>query len=299
MTCGSAQGAQAKFAVQNGSTLNSSGTEIDLLHENVRQIIRTKHTDGIRGTRSLHTNRQRTVAQFVTGSFAFNPAPTDLDVILELILGASASGDTFALAEDLQDFVIGKDLDGVLWQYKPCYVNRAIFQARAGGLLECIIEVVGEAESTLASWLPTAMGETIAEQPFTMADSMGALVLDSNAIEMMSFRVTIDNNLDMRFVNKLTPTSICPKTRRTTLDVVTPYKSTNERALYTDGVTAETGTLTFTNSTVSTLFTFASLVKDPETPTIPGKKEITQHTRYVAYETDAAKELVVTSDATV
>tara|TARA_Y100000310_G_scaffold344117_1_gene455219 strand:- start:1943 stop:2617 length:675 start_codon:yes stop_codon:yes gene_type:complete len=223
----------------------------------------------------------------------------DLDTLLPLILGAAESTDTFALAETIPDCIIGKDLDGVLYDYAESKVNRAVFSSQAGGLLELRMDFLGVAQASLGAWPSITLGTTLADQPLVHSDSTTALNLDGNAIAMMNWRMTIENGLDLRFTNSLTPTSICPHWRKITVEFTIPYFSANEKALYTTGISAIAGDVTFTNSAVSTKFDWAALHLEARTPVIRGKKEIAQHLKYSALETASAKELVVTNDSAV
>ncbi len=301
MACNASQGAQARLAIEQAAAITSSAYEVEFTNESIEQIISIVNSDGVRGTRSLHSNRTRDRAQFVQGEITTHPSPADLDVWLPMILGAAASGDTFALAETIPAVAIAKYLDGEYFDFTGCHVNRAIFQSQAGGLVELKVQFMGTTEdATPSSWVPAGgMGSTAADQPYVHSDSTGALVLASDAIAMMNWRLTIDNGIDMRFTNSLTPTSLCPTTRSISLEFTLPFNSADEVDVYTDGTTAKTGTLTFTNGSVSTLFTFPALHQEPQTPKVQGKREITNYVKLVAYETDAAKELVVTNDATV
>ena len=297
-TCNGKHGAKSRFAVQQGSTFDTGAIQLPITRETIQNIQTITDSDGIRGTRSLHSNRARITSKLIRGSFWLHPGPSHLDTLLPLILGAAEATDVFALDEAIPGFKIGKDLDGDVYEYTDCVVARAVFQGRAQGLVELRVDVVGKTEAT-SSWPAMGgLGSTLDDQPYVFADAASALELpNSTAVEMQAFRLTVDNFPNVRFVNSLTPTSLCAQKREITLEVVAPFYTTAEKALY--ATTEITGGLTFTNSTVSTDFDFAALRPETRTPVIPGKEEITHSLRYTARETASAKELVVTNDSTV
>jgi len=57
-------------------------------------------------------------------------------------------------------------------------------------------------------------------------------------------------------------------------------------------------TLTYTNGSMSTIFTFVSLIAPSNSPIVTGKTELTLSLEFVARMSSTTKEIAVTSDAT-
>lgn len=297
---GGAQGWKGRMVVENGSSLTTGGTQFNFLRENVRYREGVRFNDGIDGDESRDVNQTRDDIKLTAGSIWFHPTPNNLDTWLEIIMGGTKTVNAIALTADLSAASLGVDLDTDLFQWaNSVYVNKAVFSGRPGGFLECRLDVLAGAQTDLSSWPGVTVTTTLADQPYNFEDSV--LTLNSNAHEYFGFRLTIDNNLEPRFVNSLTPNAFCRVDKRTVdLDVILPFETANELALYsgrTTGIT--TNTLAFTNSTVSTTFTFGTLRNNPETPSIPGKREIVHQARYRSYKDSSDDELAASNDSTV
>lgn len=305
MACNSAQGAQTRYAIEQNTDLTSAAQPLAVYRDTLEQVIQVADPQGMWGTRSLASSRARAVRQFVRGSWWLQPTPNDLDVLLPLILGVAEATDVFAIGEPNLECTLAKDLDTDLWQYNECHVTRAVFEGQAGGFVDLRLDFVGKEEVAEASWLPSAISQSnAADEPYVFADADNSgtsrLVINSNALEMTAFRITIDNHIEPRFVNSLTPTSFCPAARDVKLDVVLPYSTANELAAYTDGTTEVAASLTFVNGNVSTLFNFPALVNEPRTPKVRGKTEILHEmslTARASGTTANTYELKVTHDA--
>jgi hypothetical protein len=124
------------------------------------------------------------------------------------------------------------------------------------------------------------------------------LTLESATREVKEFILQINNHIDPRYVNSLSPTALCPGDRTVMLRTVHPYDSGNSGLLDT-ALAGAAGTLAVTNGNVSTSFAFANLKSSFDDPTIRGLGEIDLILDMTSYQaTDGTKELIVTNDST-
>ena len=287
------QGAQSNLAMDAATPVDGSSEPFEFKSFGIKKLATIIGDEGIRGTRSHSKERTRDGIYTVGGPIVLEPSPIDLDKLLPRILGAAESTDTFALAETLPSFSVGVDLVADAFEYTDCYVNRAIFRGTPGGLLELELDILGKTQIDL-SYPSLTLGVATNDVPYTYQE--GVCTLNALARDIISFELTIDNFLEARFTNSLTSTSITPQDRLITLKTVTPYTS-GEINLYTQSTAGTSGSLVFTNSGLSTTFTFANLQPPQDTPVVTGKTEITMELTHVARRSGATLELVITSDS--
>lgn len=294
------QGAQAEMAM-DPTAIDASSEPYEFVSESLQKRGIILDTNGIRGTRSHAKERARNGTYSVEGTVTLHPSPVDLDLLLPRILGAAAAGDVFNVAETIPTFVVEVGRVGQTFNYSACKVNRATFRNSAGGLLELALDLIGVAETVdvIGNFPSLTLGVTAADAPYVMSDAV--LVLAGNTIEAIDVEVLVDNALESRFATgSRTATSVTPTDRIVSLNVTIPFSTANELALYdleATGVGA-TMTLTYTNGSLSTLFTFVSLIAPSNSPVITGKTEVTLSLEFVARKSGATAEIAVTSDAT-
>lgn len=294
------QGAQALLAMDT-TAIDASSEPYEFVSESLQKRSNILDTNGIRGTRSHNKERVRNGTYSVEGTVTLHPSPVDLDNLLPRILGAAAAGDVFNVAETVPTFVVEIGRVAKTFEYAGCKVNRATFRNSAGGLLELALDLIGTTETidAIGNFPSLTLGVTAADAPYVMSDAV--LVLGGNTIEAIDVEFIVDNALESRFATgSRTATSITPTDRIVSLNLTIPYNTANEVALYdleATGVGA-TMTLTYTNGSVSTIFTFISLIAPSNSPIVTGKTEITLSLEFVARMSSTTKEIVVTSDAT-
>ena len=309
MACSS--GASARLAVVEDGVFDADALPIPFLYENIQKQGRIIGTRAISGTREQRTQQTRIGSYQVAGRFSFNASPLVLDALLPWILGADeAATDTFKTAEDLQEFDILVDRVGGVFQYTDCKVNRAIFRAQGGPgdseeeFLECIIEVIGKTENEAATWGGTIPAYSIAATslPYLLSDATGAITINSNVTEVKNFVLVIDNHLEPRWVNSLTPTEICPQDRTIMLRIENPYTTVSDPQLYNLAAakTGVTGSLVFTNTPAVLTFTFVGLQWADQSPNVIGKQSIPLFVDFIARSKGAAANdaLIITNKLT-
>lgn len=299
------QGVQARFCTEPGSaphTFDTASEPFEFLAENVAKNGPLFNPNGIRGTRSPCFNRTRKGPYTVSGQVRMNVSPADLAIWLPRIMGANASGDTFALAETLPAFGCLFHRIAQTFEYTDCYVDKAVFRGHASTsnnsppLIEMTLDIVGTTE-VLGTTFPVVTLDctSAAHQPYIFSD--GVVTLGGSSRPMMNFLLLIDNHLDVRFTNSITATSITPLSRTVALRTKNPFTS-SELALYDQAVAGASGSLVFTNGAVSTTFAFSKLQVPAQSPVVMGKQEIPLYLDMISREA-GTKELVVTNDSTV
>lgn len=298
MTQPATMGYQVKLSMAASGTGIASYTEAyEINGETLKRRNKILDPNGQRATRSRPSERVRFDVDDVSGSVNFDASPLMLDLLLPRILGAAKSGTTFALADTLPTFDVlvernSAQSDG-RYLYASCYVNRAVFRARAGSFVELVLDLIGVSETPSATAFPAITLPT--DYPYVFTDGVLNIV-SLSGVKMMDFELTIDNFLHRRYSNSLLATSITPMDRLITLTTTNPF-TTDERTLQNQVLAGAAGTIVFTGPASNVLtFTFGNLQAPDDTPTASSKlQENPLKLVMVARTLSTTKELVVTS----
>lgn len=289
-------GYKAKLAFDAATPFDTSSIPFEFLSCGLTATKNRIQSEGIRGTRSRFGERTADGLIDVGGSIVMNPSPAELDWLLPRILGADESTDTFAVADDLPEFVAMVDKVNKVYTYTGCKIGQATFTASAGQLVQLTLDIVGKTESEGNSGTFPAITVNL-ENCYVFHH--GALTLHSSARVVNDFTLTINNALDVQFRNSQTASSIVASDRIVTLSCTVPYDSDNDE-IYTNerGGTYASGSLVFTNGGYSTTFTLNSLRGVAVGPVVAGRnQELLLPLNYQAYQISTTKEIVVTHDA--
>jgi hypothetical protein len=283
-----------RFAKLGMGTTSTVDKPLDFASESVGKIPTVFDANGIRGTRSQHTDRTREGIYTVSGSILFPaPAPKELDTLLYWTTGSAKSGNTFSLAETLQLFYLSVDRTLKVYTY-DCIASRVAFRSSSGQPLSVQMDVEGMSETIAnAGTFPSLTLETGA--PFMFHDCV--CTFGGTAKEIFDLEIVVDNMpaLD-RFVNTQKRSAIPTMGRVVSVLTRTPFTS-DEIALITTSAVAVVAT--FTNGTVSCQFTMPAVRFTAKTPTVVGPDEIVIEHPGVARRTDGAAELTSVNDSTV
>lgn len=246
-------------------------------------------TNGIRGTRSHASERVRRGLRQTGGSLLFNPTPAELDILLPWILGGTKSGNTIPLAESLTALYARTGRDGTFHLYDGLKVSSASFSASEGGLLQVAVQVVGIDEASSSA----PAGSITDAAPYIFYDA--AATVGGSSYSFRSCGVSIDNGLETRYNNSVTPSSIHAADRQVTTQLGMPYGDAS--ALYGSALAGVAVVLTFTNGGVSLSFSMAA-VQSPRQPLeLGGRRARTLNWSGVARKSGSTAELVVTNDS--
>lgn len=248
--------------------------------------------NGIRGVRGHQYERVRRGTRQTGGTLLFNPTPADLDILLPWILGAAESSDTFALAETVSARYIKASRDGTVHKYDGLKVNAATFSASEGSLLQLAVEVVGVDEAS-ASAPAVAI---VDDAPYVMMD--GTATIAGDTVAFRSIEVGIQNQLETRYNNSATPSSVHAVDRLVTVGLQLPFGDQSSLYGSSSAFPGAQVVATFTNSTKSLSFTMVK-VQVPRTPNELGNRAARNlNWRGVARRSGTTQELVVTNDST-
>lgn len=250
-------------------------------------------TNALRGTRSHGSERTRRGTRRVDGTLLLAPNPIELVTLLPAIFGGTPSGTSYPLGESLTLFNLFGVRDGTVYTYSDCAVESATFSAQEGGPMTLSLTVVGKDEAASGSAGSAAIDVTT--QPFTLMDA--AVSVAGSSREVSGFELTIQNVLEVKYRNSLTPTQIVATDRIVTLSL--PISLGTDSALYGSAVGGVAATITLTNGTVSLAFSLAK-VQAPKEPLPFGQRGILDFPwRGVSRKSGSTLELVTTLDSTL
>lgn len=303
-------GVQCRIGVKEEVTEGTAVTVdklLELISGDIALAEEGVNAAGMAGSRSRASARTRAGTRKVSGSITLQPNAIEWALLLPWILGADASGTTYALAELLQPFTVTVDkdngTDGKVFTYNGCKIAKAVITAEQGApvSLQCDIEGRDEAIAN-AGTFPSLTLDT-ATGPFLTSDCAGAITVGGTAFPFRRMVLTIDNMLDTeRFLNSTTRSGMQPKDRIITVELSGPYGG--KETLYPTAATLAAGvavSCTFTN-TIAAVSLALSLPKvhfPRKTPAWNGREEVdltlTGEARWSSAVND---ELVVTLDST-
>lgn len=308
MAC--AQGALSRLLVEPlDGTFDVDSEIYDFLHEDLQKQGRLVGGRGITGSRSNYANRVREGAYSIGGKISTYTCSADLDLWLPRILGGAEAADVFDVADALPTFGVMVGRVSGVFQYAGCYIDKAIWRAQGGPgdgepeLVEQVLLIQAKTEDSTAS-LPTLPTLSVASnrRPYICSDCVLTI---GSAFQFHDFVILVDNHLQPRWVNSLTPTAICPQDRTVMVRVTFPFTAADDAVLsgvyqLSTRATGVTATMVMTSPAAgcSTTFTFTGLQWAQVSPVVTGKEEIRLAVDFVARKTGSASELVVTNDST-
>lgn len=257
--------------------------------------------EGVEGTRSYRHENAVKDQYVVGGTVTLHPTPVDLVAWLPRILGAAASGTTFALAETVPEFRVTHHKVSKNYDYDGCKVNSATFRSSAGSpKLSLEMDIQGKTETQNTDAFPSIEISTL--QPYV--HSQLVLTLGGTAYTVEDIAININNFLQLdRFFNSTTRVDLLEGDREITMSCLFPF-GTDEAALYDLAIAGVAGTAVWTNGAYSITFTFAKLQAPAETAPFAGRRGETKlrvNFNARAISTAGAittRELVVTNDST-
>lgn len=316
MVSTASMGHQAKLAIKTETTYGTLAvpdTQLIFASESVGKTAAIIERQGIRGTRSHVADDARQGPYTVSGTIVLEPTPADWVVLLPLIMGGSASGTSYPLAETLKSFSLLVDRVADRWCYVGCVVTRATISGTKGGLVRLSLEIVGQKEGKIVSsaFVEGAAGTADAfpsltpsvAPPFMFNGDFSLTLVSVASRETESFELVIDNAVVAdRFMNSLTIINAPAGDRMVTLTTSHPYAS-GYTDLYEQALAGSAGTLALTTyptslGTYSLTFTFGTLQVPSRSPVVQDKSEIMLNLNMVARKTGSTPELATVLDST-
>jgi hypothetical protein len=288
-------GHQSRLSMAAAGTAIGSYTEAyEFRSEGLRATREIVESKGIRGTRSEPIERTRDGIYRVGGTVGFHATGSMLDLVLPRIMGAAESTDVFAVAETLPEFDVLIDRVARRFVYGGCKVSRATFRASAGGALELDLDINGKTETVSATAFPSITAPT--DPLYIWSDAV--CTVEGSARIVTQWELTIDNQLETRFSNSQTATSVHTQGRVVTVSMTVPYTS-DEIDLYGINASGASGaTFVLTNGGRALTFTVGALMVADSSPVVGGPGEILLQLSGTAKSTGSTKELQITNDST-
>ncbi len=294
---------------QTGSaprTFDVDSKRHEIIYENVGSNRTLEHTNAITGSLSKLISGVREKSYLSQGTIAVQPSPAQLSIWLPRIFGGALSGTNIPLTDDLPTFDIMIYRENGLFQYTDCVVAQALLRGKTsnGGqtseFMELLINVIGKAELTSGLTWPNPeppLATTADYLPYMFPET--TFTVGATNISYESISMAVNNNLDVKFFNNRTAQCVRSTGRDVEIELQSPFTCVNLAQSLALNTAASTGSLLMAFSTMSTQFAFPALRNEFSTPTIAGKQMLPLKFNLKAYATAAAKEVVITHDATV
>lgn len=244
---------------------------------------------GKRGTRQPYECRSRIVAERILGGFSIKPTDTEIDWIVERMIGDNITGYPAGSAspgETLPQWHIWVDKGGEqTFLYSPVLFGSVTISGAELAELIWRCELVGTAETQPSDLTPVPLVDC--DNQFIFSDC--ELTIGGTAYSIKSFDLTIDNQFgDGQYENNTQRSIFESEGIAVGLDIVAAYRS-DTKALYRRGIAGDDNcTLEITDGTNTYTFTFGNLKAPATGPTVPSVGEITQSLSFQAFRTTSA-----------
>jgi hypothetical protein len=269
-------------------------------YRSLQKIGKIYHPDVIIGSREEVSERARKGPYFYGGWVWLTLTPGHAATIFPWILGADASGTTFALAETLQALGVLVDKVTTTHEFYNGVINRAVIQGRQNGpnganWIRIGLQLFFRSYAVGTSYPSLTLDVTGQYAPLVYED--GVLTLAGSSREVKAWTIDINNYVEPRWVNNLEATALCPSRRTVRMSAVCPYDS-GTSALYDPALAGVSGSLVITNSSTSITFTAGTIQIDTQTPVIEGKRELDLKLDMSLRKSGSTSSLVVSIDST-
>lgn len=272
--------ATVEFEFLPGSTLGFNETFLD--------------TEGIRGSRSHVIDRIRRTQGRVEGRLMFAPTPAELVTLLPMGYGGTPSGTSYPLAEaiSLSNWIAVRD--GTSYAYAGVGVDTMTISASVGGPMTVALDVIGKTETANSGTIGSNTIDASTGGPFVLSDL--AVTVAATSYEVDAITITVQNRLEVKYRNSVTPTQILATDRVVTVDL--DLSQGDAAALYGSSIAGVAVVATFTNGACSVAFTM-SKVAAPKQPLPFGERGVLNLPwRGVAKKTGSTDELTTVLDST-
>jgi hypothetical protein len=309
-TC-AAQGVFGKILIEPKTAEGDADPTFDNLSERYTFMYETMAANRkLNGTRSIVGTRSQYQTQLSKepftpmGMLGMQPGPLDLDLLLPRILGEAESTDVFALAETLPIFDMLIHRDNGVFHYKNNRVNQALFQGRSdagedeGNIVSLGMHIIGMDEVDTTAWPGSIPAVPVSARNAPYIFSQGVLTIGGTEYPIDEFKLSINNQLQVRHRNSLKPTCVFSAGREINLELRSPFTEAAYDMMWSLYSTSASATLVFTNGNMDTTFTFPALRSMIDTPSVRGKGEIPLSIKLQAFRTASDLELQITNDST-
>lgn len=281
-----------------GATAAAAATrEFETLSNGLIKDAQHLDVEGMRGDRGYRSEDVVEGVYTVGGPVVLEPRPDDLAFLLPYILGAAASGTTFAVAATLPDLIADAVKGLSSYRYAGVKVNQATFRSAMNGKLTLTMDLQGKTETSGITF-PSISSSLSALQPYVHHQLVATI--GGTAYKVDNVEVTIANNLKLnRHYNTQTRQSLPEGSRVISVALDVPF-TTDEASLYDIAVAGlGTNTLVWTNGNYSFTITLANLKAPTKGPPIQSRgEEVGFRLNFVARSSGSTQAIVCTNDST-
>lgn len=312
-TC-AAMGFAAKLLMQGGAgprTFDASSEAYSILAETLSADRTYQGRRRLTGSLEMYDDAFREHSYLPGGAVVLQCSPKDLDNLLPRILGAAPSGNVYSPGTSFSggtgEFDILIDRENGVFRYTDCVVAKCTFRSATEEgnegqneeLVELILYVFCKSETYATVWPGTPPTLSLGGAYAPYAHWEGVLLANAHDTPYSEFELNIDNMMKPMFNNSKTPQCFRPMGRMVTLNTDNPFTPTtlaDAQAMIASGIA---GSLTFTNSTLSTLINFGKLRNNYKSPNTKGRGETRLPFKMIASASSIAPSIKFTNDSTV
>jgi hypothetical protein len=260
------------FAI--GDTIPTT-KRLDIQSERFNVNEQHRNLSGNRGTVAIAANRNRLVAQQTAGGWTIWPTPVELGYFLPYCLGGTPVGTSYPLAETLPAFAVQKTEGDDRFDYAVNKAARLTVRGGPGNPLEFSVDTLGTTEAKTAGGAAAfpSLGLDTTTSPFIFPDSAGAITVNGTTLDVMDFSLVIDNALQQRRPNSITPTAIYRTVRIVTWSLTVGYG--DAPTLYGLDPAGVPVSAVFTNGGTSLSMSSPKVCFPKNTPLTAGRDEVT------------------------
>lgn len=286
-------------------TFNASSEIYPFLYEDVKAVRKRVSSNLITGSGSQYSSRSTKASYVPQGPIGLQLGPAELDKWLPRILGADESSNVFAISESIKLFDMMIYRDNGVFYYRNCVVAAALFQSKSadGGdeeeILNTQLRIIAREEDLTKSWPATIPTHFDGEDYAPYTHGQHRFSINGTAYNSMETSILIDNGIQARTRNSLTPNCVFKTRRRIRAMITAPFTTgawSAAQSLYdaADDVRLrwETGTGV---SDEALQFDFPLMLNTQEPPTAKGHGEMPLQFMLEAQASASGNELSVTN----
>ena len=297
-------GFAASGAIDAG--LVTAATRIEVLGENLQFSDQLVQGKGITGSVNPVNAHLREGQRLVSGGFVMEIGPNQLAPWIRAICGNTAANETKE-SIDLIPFDITVSRDQVVHGYRHCIIQQAVIRGRSNPqdpddqIMQLALNFMGVEEvSTSFPALTLPSGDTLF---WLVGDS--ELSVGGSSLPVISFDITIRNQIQPLFRNQLTPGCFRSLGRDVTLEVQVPYSTASAGAMFGDNDADVAINLDLVSTNLpasfngySTSFSFPTMRRISKEASTRGRGEIPLVATYRSFQDGISTTMTITNAVT-
>lgn len=288
----------SKLIISDSADHLTNPLRLDFAEFDIGIMLEQKNMNGTRGKYDEDIERVRVNRTTISPRYRGEPTALEWATLLPWALGATASGTTYALGNNVyQKYMRFDPSNGKKWQFVGVAVDALTMRSSSGEPLSCDLDLVGMTYSNPVDSFP-AGNLDITTQPFLLSDCV--LTWDGSTRNFRDMSVSVRNNIDRgRFLNSQTLTATNKLHREIVWSIELP--SGDYDSLWDSGDGANSGanlSAVFTNGATSITLASTAVNLIPVAPMHPFQNEGMLRLEGKAYSLAGASSFTVTLDST-